>query len=143
MSADGAVHGCVLSGPPLFPAQLVDKNSECLQVTGLGGPLLVVIVIVQKQGVFLLLSILSISFFFLFVQCMSDSVGKKLYHAASGGRASEVSSLLRDNPGIDVNWANEYQWTPLHVASHKGHVEIVKLLLAHPDISVNLKNGSG
>lgn len=29
---------------------------------------------------------------------------------------------------------------PLHVASFRGHQEIVKLLLGHPDILVNLRN---
>ena len=74
---------------------------------------------------------------------MSESVGKKLYEAADGGLASEVSSLLRDHPEIKVNWTNSIQWTALHAASYKGRVEAVKLLLAHPDISVNLKNRDG
>ena len=58
---------------------------------------------------------------------------------------SEVSSLLRNHPEIDVNWTNpdNYQWTPLHAASRYGHVEVVKLLLAHPNINVNLKNRDG
>jgi len=37
---------------------------------------------------------------------MTDPVGKQLYAAAREGDASEVSSLLRDHPEIDVNWAN-------------------------------------
>ena len=74
---------------------------------------------------------------------MSDPVEKKFWDAARASRASEVSSLLRDHPKIDVNWADHNQWTPLHVASFLGHVEVAKLLLAHPDINVNLKNESG
>jgi len=74
---------------------------------------------------------------------MSDSVEWKLWDAAENGRASEVSSLLRDHPEINVNWTDNEQWTPLHVASLNGHVEVVKLLLAHPNININLKNDEG
>ena len=75
---------------------------------------------------------------------MSDLVGQKLFNAAYDGRASEVSSPFRDHPDIDVNWAvSEDQWTPLHAASLKGYVEVAKLLLAHPNINVNLKDSIG
>ena len=33
--------------------------------------------------------------------------------------------------------------TSLHIASGYGHVEVVKLLLAHPNIDVNVKNDDG
>jgi len=68
---------------------------------------------------------------------------KQLYKAAEDDNFSEASSPLRDHPEINVNWTDEYQWTPLHTASYSGHVEVVKLLLAHPDIDVNLKESSG
>ena len=74
---------------------------------------------------------------------MSDPVGKKLYNAANVGHASEVSSLLRDHPDIDVNWTISDKWTALHAASYNGYVEVVKLLLAHPDIDVNVKEWGG
>ena len=50
--------------------------------------------------------------------------------------------LLSDHPEINVNWADpEYgQFTALHATSFHGHAEIVKLLLAHPNIKVNLKD---
>ena len=63
--------------------------------------------------------------------------------AADAGRVEEVESLLRDHPGINVNWANEIQWTPLHNASKNGHAEVVKLLLAHPQISLNVRTSAG
>jgi len=66
---------------------------------------------------------------------MSDTVEEKLYYAARDGNVSELSSLLRDHPEINVNWTNEYQWTALHIASFNSRVEIVKLLLAHPDMT--------
>ena len=74
---------------------------------------------------------------------MADPVEKQLYDAASSGRVSEVSSLLRDHPEINVNWADLMQWTPLHMASWYSHVEVVKLLLAHPNIDVNVKTDIG
>jgi len=74
---------------------------------------------------------------------MSDPVEQKLYEATLISATSEVSSLLRDYPEINVNWTNDIQWTALHAASFKGHDEAVKLLLAHPDIKVNLKNDDG
>jgi len=74
---------------------------------------------------------------------MSDPEGEKLFDAAYGGRESEVSSLLRDYPEINVNWTDIAQLTPLHSASYNGHVEVVKLLLAHSNINVNLTNASG
>jgi len=70
---------------------------------------------------------------------MSDPVGYQLYDAAYRGRVSEVSSLLRDHPAINVNWENHNQWTALHIASYSGHAEVVKLLWAHPNINVNMK----
>jgi len=74
---------------------------------------------------------------------MADTVEKQLSDAAFGGCASEVSSLLRNNPEINVNWTNDYNWTLLHVASYRGRVEVVKLLLAHLAIDVNVKNDEG
>ena len=74
---------------------------------------------------------------------MSHSVEKKLFDAVYNGRASEVSSLLRDHPEIDVNWTDEDQWTALHVASYNDHAEVVKVLFAHPNITVNVRNEGG
>ena len=74
---------------------------------------------------------------------MSGPLGKQLFDAAYGSRVSEVSSLLRDHPDINVNWTDEYQEAALHITSLYGHVEIVKLLLAHPTINVNLRNSDG
>jgi len=72
------------------------------------------------------------------------SVEQKLYDAAEDGRVSDVVSLLRDHPDINVNWIfDRCGVAPLHTASLCGHVEVVKLLLGHPDINVNLKTRYG
>ena len=70
---------------------------------------------------------------------MSDAVGFQLLAAARDGHISEVSSLLRDNPGFNINWGNDEGWTALHVASLNGQAEVVKLLLARPRIDVTKK----
>ena len=74
---------------------------------------------------------------------MTDPLGRQLYEASKGGRVSEVSSLLKDNPGLNVNWTDSDGWTPLHDASFHRHVEVIKLLFAHPDININVKNKDG
>ena len=71
------------------------------------------------------------------------SMGEQLHDAARSGSVDDVSFLLRDHPEIDVNWADLAQWTPLHIASLLGHVEVVKLLLTRPNIDVNVKTRFG
>jgi len=66
-----------------------------------------------------------------------------LHDAVKDGRASKVSSLLREYPEINVNWANGFRWAPLHAASFRSNVEVVKLLLAHPNIIVNGQDING
>ena len=68
------------------------------------------------------------------------AVEERLLDAARGGRVADVVSLLRNNPGLDVNCADNRKRTALHFASLSDHVEVVKLLLAQPRIRVNLKN---
>ena len=53
--------------------------------------------------------------------------------------------ILRDNPTLDVNWRNpeENQSTALRQACADGQDPIAAILLAHPDIDVNLKNRDG
>ena len=74
-----------------------------------------------------------------------SSIEEILCTAAKGGDVGAVLSVLADHPGLNVNWAapNLNQLTALHFASANGHAEVVKLLLAHPHISVNLRNNEG
>ena len=67
----------------------------------------------KKSFGFLLPLGLVCSFDLLFLQ-MADTVEEQFHEAVYDGDASEVLSLLRDHPGINVNWTDEYQWTALH-----------------------------
>ena len=74
---------------------------------------------------------------------MSSSVEKTLCEAAEKGRVQEVITLLKDTPGLNVNWCNETKMTALLRASRNGRVEVVKVLLAHPDIDVHVQSMAG
>jgi len=70
---------------------------------------------------------------------------KEFYDAVNGGKVEEVKEILRSNPNLKINWKNEKDddYTALIIACENGHDSIVRILLAHPDINVNVKNGSG
>ena len=72
-----------------------------------------------------------------------STVEEKVLDASKSGGVGEVKALLRDNPGLNINWGDWRQFTALHWAANNGHAEVVKLLLAHPDISVNVTNSDG
>jgi len=74
---------------------------------------------------------------------MDDSVESQLYYAVQSGDIGTVSSLLKNNPSLDVNWKARNQWTALSIASMCCYVEDVKLLLAHPNVNVNMKGATG
>ena len=74
---------------------------------------------------------------------MSEILGRRLFYASASGSLSNVSSLLREHPEIDVNWTNTDHYSSLHTASIRGHVEVVKLLLAHPATNVNVQDPGG
>ena len=67
------------------------------------------------------------------------------YLAAENGNAEELQEILRNNPNLDVNWRNENEngSTALIIACENDHDSIVSILLAHPDIDVNLKDLDG
>lgn len=68
----------------------------------------------------------------------------KLWKAVKARNISEARECLRLAPGLPVNWKNEVYlgWTSLHTACWEGLVELVQLLLAHPNIDVNTKASS-
>ena len=66
-----------------------------------------------------------------------------LWYAARRNLFSDISSLLKEYPEINVNGRDDNEWTALHMASHHGYVEVVILLLAHSNINVNVKNDLG
>jgi len=70
---------------------------------------------------------------------------ERLVHAAREGHVEEVLSVLKDNPRINVNWPSksEFQRTALHAASLRGHLEVIKVLLAHRYIDVNVRSNNG
>ena len=46
-----------------------------------------------------------------------SEVEENLSDAAEKGRVEEVLSVLKDNPGLNVNWGDDDQRTALHLAS--------------------------
>jgi len=66
-----------------------------------------------------------------------------LFRAAREGNADEVSSILKNNPAIDINHQSEAGYNALHSASIFGYAEVVKLLLEHPNIDVNRNYNDG
>jgi len=55
---------------------------------------------------------------------------------------SSWGSLVGSPRSLHINWGDESRWTALHLAALYNHLEIVKLLLAHPAIDVNLQDSS-
>ena len=64
------------------------------------------------------------------------------FRAADLGQVGSLQEILRGDPNLNVNWRNEYDEgsTALIIACLNGHDSIVSILLAHPDIDVNLKD---
>ena len=65
--------------------------------------------------------------------------------AVSYGDVKKVVELMRQDPGFDVNTDKTGNgWTFLHFACQDGkRYAVIPLLLAHPDIDVNLKDAGG
>jgi len=60
------------------------------------------------------------------------------------GDAKKLAELIRQDPGFKVNMDHGYGYTLLHFAcGSSNRSPVIPLLLAHPDIDVNLKNDRG
>jgi len=64
-----------------------------------------------------------------------------LYFASKNGEAEEVTCILQGNPSININWLHDKVRgeTALHTACRHGRESVVMVLLAHPDIDVNIR----
>jgi len=65
--------------------------------------------------------------------------------AAGSGDAKKLAELIRQDPGFKVNMeVDGLGWTLLHSAClDSERSAVIPLLLAHPDIDVNLKDKKG
>jgi hypothetical protein len=63
-----------------------------------------------------------------------------LYTAVINKQSLEVAKILRENPGININWKTSYNCSFLWAACLYDQPEIVSLLLSLPDIEVNQCN---
>lgn len=67
--------------------------------------------------------------------------GQNLLHwAADMGYKQLTSHLLGWGYARDVNGRDSLCNTPLHYAAQKGHIDIVRMLLARPDVDMNSEN---
>src|SRR4030095_5333613 len=87
------------------------------------------------RSLFLLLSILVFSSVLVFGQTSKQELNDQFFEAVRKGELANVTALL--DKGVDVNAKFRYGMTALFKAAERGHVDIVKLLLARgADIKV-------
>jgi hypothetical protein len=79
--------------------------------------------------------------FLLFLATMEG----ELFDACDNNNITLVKEILNENPTLDINWKNPHCFgcSALYRACQNGHVDIVQLLMAHPDIDINQKSYSG
>ena len=70
---------------------------------------------------------LMVSFLSFFAGCFGK---KPIHHAAYEGDLEKVKEIIDRNPN-QINVQEAQGFTPLHLASGKGHIEIVEFLLNH------------
>ncbi|WP_146038218.1 MULTISPECIES: ankyrin repeat domain-containing protein, partial [unclassified Wolbachia] len=66
----------------------------------------------------------------------------KLLHFASYWNCANVAKALIEN-GADINAEHDNKITPLHLAAHYGHKEIVQVLSKAEGINVDAKDSDG
>jgi ankyrin repeat protein len=57
---------------------------------------------------------------------------------AINNKNTYIIKELLDIPMIDVNYVNQFEETPLERAIYSGRVDIVNLILEHPDVNVDV-----
>ena len=62
-------------------------------------------------------------------------------HRSSNGNVSRTQALLAQ--GLDPNAQDGWGLTPLMVAAAWGHQGVVKVLLGHPDINLEVRDVGG
>jgi len=89
----------------------------------------------------------SVDVFFFLLLLLSTwmSLGVIMLAAVKKGDAKELAELMRQDPGFDVNMDQDgNEWTLLHYAcSEDSRSPVIPLLVAHPDIDVNVKDVDG
>jgi len=69
---------------------------------------------------------------------------REFWKAVYDGREDEVKKILTENKEINVNLKEvSTGWTALNYACFSGYDKIVTILMAHPDIDVNVKTDVG
>ncbi|KAL3702472.1 hypothetical protein R1sor_020494 [Riccia sorocarpa] len=66
-----------------------------------------------------------------------DKFGRTALHYAAGELRLDVVKELFKSPLVHVNTGDQNSFTALHLATRKGHVAMVQLLLNHPEIDPN------
>eukprot|EP01084_Bolivina_argentea_P070597 128373_1 len=72
----------------------------------------------------------------------SDIKGFTALYVASQNNHTFIVKLLLQN-GADTNPTNNRGAAPLWIAALHGHVEVVRVLLSHPDTDIDYQNLSG
>jgi hypothetical protein len=72
------------------------------------------------------------------------SAEERLFAAVEEGDVGLVGQLLRECPRVDINWRKEARYSStaaLPTACLSGDLQMIALLLTHPDIDVNVRTG--
>ena len=62
----------------------------------------------------------------------------ELYNAVETHNVDQVIKILKTD--IDINYRDEYGYTPLLIACKKGYLNILKILLTNEKFNINLQN---
>lgn len=81
-------------------------------------------IIFKKVNLCFILFLLTFS-----IGCDSITEDRPIHKAAKKGNLKRVKKIIDDDP-TQVNIQNIHGWTPLYLASIKGHTEVVEFLLA-------------